>query len=111
MARKPASKPGKPERDKVQLSLLKSQSKRLRLVAAELGIDMSEVVGQLIDTHYPSVHIRGLDKADPAGQGRAGQDEPPVPTVRISGVSNRIGEIARRSTAGHDDALDEIASQ
>lgn len=111
MARKQAGKPGKPERDKVQLSLLKSQSKRLRLVAAELGVDMSEVVGQLIDTHYPGVHIRGLDKSDQAGQGRAGQGEPSAPVIRIPGVQNRLDDIARRAHKPVDDALDGIVSE
>lgn len=114
MARKQAGKPGKPERDKVQLSLLKSQSKRLRLVAAELGVDMSEVVGQLIDTHYPGVHIRGLDKSDQASslrQGSGADHEAPVPTVRIPNVTNRISDIAQRSHKPVDDALDGLVNE
>jgi hypothetical protein len=110
MARKPASKPGTPHREKVQLSLLESQAKRLRIVAAELGLDMSEVVGQLIDGKYSGVHVRGLDKSDQAGQGRAGDSEPTAPVVKISGITNRIGDIARRASAPHDDALDGLVS-
>lgn len=111
MARKPASKPGTPQREKVQLSLLESQAKRLRIVAAELGVDMSEIVGQLIDAKYSGVHVRGLDRNDQAGQGRAGDSEPPAQTVRISGITNRIGDIARKSAAPVDDAIDGLVSE
>lgn len=111
MARKPASKPGKPQREKVQLSLLESQAKRLRIVAAELGVDMSEIVGQLIDAKYSGVHVRGLDRNDPAGQGRAGDSETPAQTVRIPNVTDRIGQIARKSTAPVDDALDQLSNE
>ena len=45
------------------------------------------------------------DTDDP-GQGRAGDD--PALTVRIAGVTNRIGEIARKSAAPIDDALESL---
>ena len=111
MARKPASKPGTPQREKVQLSLLESQAKRLRIVAAELGVDMSEIVGQLIDAKFSGVHVRGLDRSESAGQGRAGEQEPSAPVVRISGVTNRLGDIARRASAPVDDAIDGLVSE
>jgi hypothetical protein len=48
-----------------------------------------------------------------AGQGGADDTDsgiaPSGPTVRIAGVSNRIGEIARRASAPVDDALENLA--
>jgi hypothetical protein len=46
------------------------------------------------------------ESADDPGQGRGGDD--PAPTVRITGVTNRIGEIARKSAAPIDDALESL---
>lgn len=111
MARKPASKPGATQREKVQLSLLDYQARRLRIVAAELGVDMSEVIGQLIDAKYSGVHVRGLDRSDAAGQGRAGESEPASPMVRIPGVQNRLDEIVRRAHKPVDDAIDGLVSE
>jgi len=42
---------------------------------------------------------------DPLQQGGS-----PAPTVRIPSVTNRIGDIARRASAPHDDALDGLVS-
>lgn len=46
-----------------------------------------------------------------AGQGRGLESDPPAPTVRISGVTNRIGEIARRASGPVDDAIDGLVSE
>lgn len=45
------------------------------------------------------------ETADDSGQGR-GDDA--APTVRITGVTNRIGEIARKAAAPVDDALEQL---
>lgn len=44
------------------------------------------------------------------GQGRAGDSEPAAPVVRIQTVTDRIGQIARKSALPVDDALDSLAS-
>ena len=53
----------------------------------------------------------GLNDTDDPGQGRGAWDsEPAAPVVRIPTVTNRIGDIARKSAAPVDDALESLAT-
>ena len=108
MARKPAGKPGKIPNEKVQLSLPPATLKRLRIAAAELGQDLSEVVAELIDARFSGVHVRGMTSGVQAGQGSSGDilDQPAnvaiprssqAPLVNRQTITNRIGEISRSS--------------
>lgn len=108
MARKPAGKPGKIPNEKVQLSLPPATLKRLRIAAAELGQDLSEVVSELIDARFSGVHVRGMSSGVQAGQG-TGSDaldqtanvtiprSSQAPIVNRQTITNRIGEISRSS--------------
>lgn len=111
MARKPASKPGKPQREKVQLSLPSATLKRLRIAAAELGVDLSDIVTELIDARYSGVHVRGMNGPSQAEGEYLQQGGSSAPTVRIPGVQSRLNDIARRAHGPIDDALDGIASE
>ena len=111
MARRQNGKPGKPSKGKLQLTLDDDVSHRLKLAALGHRMDVSEFVTAWVNREFSGVHIRGLDKADQAGQGRAGDSEPAAPTVRIPTVTNRIGDIARKSAAPVDDALDQLANE
>lgn len=108
MARKPTSKSGKIPNEKVQLSLPPATLKRLRIAAAELGQDLSEVVAELIDARFSGVHVRGMTSGVQAGQGTGGDilDQPAnvaiprssqAPLVNRQTITNRIGEISRSS--------------
>ena len=101
MARKPTSKPGKTPNEKVQLSLPPATLKRLRIAAAELGQDLSEVVSELIDARFSGVHVRGMSSGVQAGQGTGSDalDQPAnVAIPRGSqALVNRIGQISRSS--------------
>jgi len=111
MARKPASKPGKPQREKVQLSLPSATLKRLRIAAAELGVDLSDIVTELIDARYSGVHVRGMNAPSQAEGEYLQQGGSPVPTVRIPSVQNRLDEIARKAHKPIDDALDGLVGE
>lgn len=110
MARRQNGKPPKPSKGKLQLTLDDDVSHRLKLAALGHRMDVSEFVTAWVNREFSGVHIRGLDKSDQAGQGRAGDSEPAAQTVRIPTVTNRIGDIARRASAPHDDALDSLRS-
>lgn len=112
MARKPTSKPGKIPNEKVQLSLPPATLKRLRIAAAELGLDLSEVVADLIDAKFSGVHVRGMN---PSGQtpGRAGQgiSDDSAPTDGVMERNHRLGAICENAHGPVDDAVDELASE
>jgi hypothetical protein len=115
MARKPAGKPGKPPREKIQLSLPAATAKRLRIAAAELGVDLSELVADLIDTRFAGVHVRGMNGTADQQQGSTPAAGGGVPSVAIpSGIkstTNRIGKIAESSTAPVDEAIDSFQTE
>lgn len=114
MARRQTGKPAKPAKVKLQLTLDDDVALRLKLAALGNRVDISEFVTAWVNREFSGVHIRGLDKSEqvlPSRQGSGSDHEPPVPTVKIPNVTNRIGDIARRSTAGHDDALDGLVSE
>jgi len=99
MARKATNKASKVEREKIQLSLPPSSLKKLRIAAAELSLDMSEIVAILIDREFSGVHVRGLNSDICGGTVEQGT------TVKIS-TMNRIGDIARKSNLPVDQALE-----
>jgi len=63
------------------------------------------------------LHIQNLSKSPffGAGQGSSQDDHDTTttaaPVVKIGGITNRIGDIARRSAAPVDSALDDYASE
>lgn len=111
MARRQTGKPAKPSKVKLQLTLDDDVALRLKLAALGNRLDISEFVTAWVNREFSGVHIRGLDKADQASQGRAGDPEPPVPTVRIPSVQNRLNDIARKAHGPIDDALDNFVSE
>lgn len=111
MARKHASKPGKPQREKVQLSLPSATLKRLRIAAAELGVDLSDIVTELIDARYSGVHVRGMNGTSQSEGEYPQQGGSPAPTVRIPSVQNRLDAIARKAHGPIDDAIDGLVSE
>lgn len=92
-------------------------AKRFRHAAVDLDLTESELFERVVTLLFSGVHARGMTESvrasllSESGQGSGAPIDQAVPTVKIAGISNRIGEIARRASAGHDDALDEIASQ
>lgn len=113
MARKPSTKSGKTPNEKVQLSLPPATLKRLRIAAAELGQDLSEVVAELIDARFSGVHVRGMNSAEGstrAGQGSAPDSDHsgPAASVKIP-TMNRFSQIHTRATAPVDHALDGLS--
>ena len=113
MARKPAGKPGKPPREKIQLSLPAATAKRLRIAAAELGVDLSELVSDLIDTRFAGVHVRGMNGTADSQQGSAGAPSTSPPSVAIpsgpNAALNRISQIHRSASMPIDSALDQLS--
>jgi hypothetical protein len=110
MARKPAGKPGKTPNEKVQLSLPPATLKRLRIAAAELGQDLSEVVSELIDARFSGVHVRGMSSGVQVGQG-TGSDtlDPPSSVVIPRGsqaLTNRISAVVRSAHMPIDMAVE-----
>lgn len=114
MARKPAGKPSKIPNEKVQLSLPPATLKRLRIAAAELGQDLSEVVAELIDARFSGVHVRGMTSGVQAGQGSSGDilDQPANVAIPRSSqtVASRISQIARSSGMPIDNAIESLGS-
>lgn len=101
------------EKDRMSVTALKSHIKRYRHTCVELELTESELFALLVTMHCGGVHARNISeelRAAAAGQGRAGDSEPAAPVVRINGLTNRIGDIARRASAPHDDALDSLSS-
>ena len=110
MARKQTGKPtGKPEKERIQLTLDSDIAHKLRLAALGHKMDLSEFVASWIIREFSGVHIRGLEKqsADIGGAGQGSGSQPA--TVRINTPLNRISEIHTRSAAPVDRALDTIA--
>jgi len=112
MARKLTSKTStKVVREKLQLTLCPDVAHKLRLAALASRMDLSELVTSLVLKEFSGIHIRGFDKASEPQAG-AGQGSLAVaPSVSIKGVSNRINDIARGSTAPRDEALNSFMSE
>lgn len=92
-------------------------AKRFRHAAVDLDLTESELFERVVTLLFSGVHARGMTESvrasllSESGQGIGASTESSVPTVKIPNVTNRIGDIARRSTAGHDDALDGLVSE
>jgi hypothetical protein len=110
MARKPAGKPGKIPNEKCQLSLPPATLKRLRIAAAELGQDLSEVVSELIDARFSGVHVRGMTSGAQAVQGGGSEpiDQPSSVTIPRSSqaLTNRISAVVRSAHMPVDMAVE-----
>jgi hypothetical protein len=84
----------------------------IRLGFDHLPVSQREAIGVLLRAKGQSIRdLRPLPgMSDSSETAIVEQDgESRGPTVRINGVTNRIGEIARKSVAPVDAALDEIA--
>jgi hypothetical protein len=112
MARKQNGKPTlKVEKEKVQLTLDSDVAHKLRCAALGHRMDLSELVTSWINREFSSVHIRGIDKTVDQAH-LAGQGSPPMVSIKTAqAVTNRIGEIARSSTAPRDEALDSFVNE
>lgn len=110
-----------PSKVKTTITFDPDAYKLLQLASIEAGSDMSDIVNALIREKYSGWHIR----KSRASVGGVDPHTTPTPadidsaelgvlpgqpsTVRIAGVTNRIGAIARKSTLPVDDALDSLA--
>ena len=112
---KATGRPSESARIRLQLSPQAEFAKRFRLAAVSLNLSETELFERLVDVNFPGLHLQNLSRSPFFGAGQGGGDESDSapsgggPTVRISGVSNRIGEIARRAAAPVDDALENLA--
>lgn len=112
---KPTGRPSESARIRLQLSPQAELAKRFRLAAVSLNVSETELFERLVDLNFPGLHLQNLSRSPFFGAGQGGVDEgetgavPGGPTVRIAGISNRIGEIARRASAPVDDALENLA--
>ena len=113
---KPTGRPSESARIRLQLSPQAEFAKRFRLAAVSLNLSETELFERLVDVNFPGLHLQNLSRSPFFGAGQGGVDESDPgsvmsgPTVRITGVSNRIGEIARRASAPVDDALDNLGN-
>lgn len=116
--RKPTkSRESEPEKSRLAVTALTTNIKRWRHAAVDLDMTESELFDRVTEVLFSGFHARGMPDStralllNPAGQGSGATIDQAAPTVRISGVTNRIGDIARRSTAPVDDALDSLVSE
>lgn len=84
----------------------------IRLGYDHLPASQREAISVILRAKGQSIRdlrpLAGLsDTSESADMDAIGESRPP--TVRINGVTNRIGEIARKANAPIDAALDEIA--
>jgi hypothetical protein len=113
---KPVTRSSETARIRLQLNPQADFAKRFRLAAVSLNLSETELFERLVDLNFPGLHLQNLSRSPFFGAGQGGGEDcepgsgPGSPTVRIAGVSNRIGEIARRAAAPVDDALDNLAS-
>jgi hypothetical protein len=101
----------KPAKIKLQLTLDEDVAYRLKCAALGSRMELSEFVTAWVNREFSGVHIRGLDRSESAGQGRAGDQEQSAPTVRIPNVQSRLDEISRRAHKPIDDAIDGLVSE
>ncbi|MFM7132108.1 MAG: hypothetical protein ACKO0V_22400, partial [bacterium] len=117
---KPNGRQTAPERVRLQISPLAEKAKRFKVAAAQLGFSETELFEELIDRVFPSLHVQNLSKSPifggmATGQGSgsdlADESTPAASSVRIPNLTNRIADIARRSTAPVDQSIDDLASE
>jgi hypothetical protein len=113
---KPTTRSNESARIRLQLSPQAEFAKRFRLAAVSLNLSETELFERLVDLNFPGLHLQNLSRSPFFGAGQGGGDDaespasPSGPTVRISGVTNRIGDIARRAAAPVDDALENLSA-
>jgi len=103
-----------PAKSRLYLTVDSALLKRYKHTAVDLGMSESDLFELFASMHCGGVHARGVSdelRAAAAGQGRAGDSEPAAQTVRIPNVTDRIGLIARKSTAPVDDAIDGLVGE
>lgn len=111
---KPSARSNESARIRLQLSPQAEFAKRFRLAAVSLNLSETELFERLVDLNFPGLHLQNLSRSPFFGAGQGGGDDADSPpasggaTVRIAGVSNRIGDIARRASAPVDDALENL---
>ena len=116
MAKPKASKQREQEPAKTRLYLTVDTAllKRYKHTAVDLGMSESDLFELFASMHCGSVHARGVSdelRAAAAGQGSGAPIDQAAPVVRIQTVTDRIGDIARKSTAPVDDAIDGLANE
>jgi len=110
----PKQRDQEPAKTRLYLTVDSALLKRFRHTAVDLGMSESELFELFAAMHCGGVHARGVSdelRAAAAGQGSGAPIEPPAQTVRISGITNRIGDIARKSAAPVDDAIEGLANE
>ena len=109
---KPTTRSNDSARIRLQLSPQAEFAKRFRLAAVSLNLSETELFERLVDLNFPGLHLQNLSRSPFFGAGQGGSDDTDsaTPTVRIAGVANRIGDIARRAAAPVDDALENLAN-
>jgi hypothetical protein len=112
----PKQREQEPAKTRLYLTVDSALLKRFRHAAVELDVSESELFERLAAMHFGAVHARNvpenLRSATPDGGRAVGVDlEPTAPVVKISGITNRIGDIARRGSATHDQCLDNFVSE
>lgn len=91
-------------------------AKRFRHAAVDLDLTESELFERVVTVLFSGVHARGMSESvrasllSGAGQGSGSDLESSPPVVRIQTASDRIGQIARKSVANVDDALDGLTN-
>lgn len=119
MAKPKASKQRDSESSKSRFYLTADSAiaKRYRHAAVDLDLSESELFERMVTMLFGAVHARGVSDSvraailNGAGQGSGAPIDQTPPTVRIQTVTNRIGDIARKSAAPVDDAIDDIANE
>lgn len=116
--RKPTkSRDAEPEKSRLAVTALTATIKKYRHAAVELGMTESELFERITDVLFSGFHARGMSDSvrasllNPAGQGSGAPIDQAAPTVRIPNVTDRIGQIARKSAAPVDDAIDGLMSE
>ena len=110
-AAKPTNRPAETVRVRMQISPQAEAVRRFRLAAVSLNLSETELFERLVELNFPGLHLQNLSKAPFFGAGQGGDEsEQASPTVRITGVTNRISDIARRASAPVDDALENLAA-
>ena len=116
MAKPKASKQREqePAKSRLYLTVDSALLKRYKHTAVDLGMSESDLFELFASMHCGGVHARGVSdelRAAAAGQGSGAPIEPQAQIVRIPNVTNRIGDIARKSTAPVDDAIDGLVGE
>lgn len=114
---KSAQRPTESPKQRVQITASADSVKKFRIAAVSMGMSESDLFEKLMELNFPGLHVGNMSKSPffGAGQGSSQDDQDTTttaaPVVKIGGITNRIGDIARRSAAPVDSALDDFASE